>query len=70
MASESAPMARTHEGLPLQDEASARIASVTYRSRAVVPMSEMDLHRLAKSAQLRNAAEGVTGWSSGFSLRS
>lgn len=61
MASKPAPVARTDESLGEQDEVSALISSVTYRSRAVAPMSELDLHRLARAAQLRNGAEGVTG---------
>ena len=61
MASEPAPVAPTDDSLSRQDEPSALVSSVTYRSRAVAPMSELDLHRLARAAQLRNAAEGVTG---------
>ncbi|MBC8055059.1 MAG: BLUF domain-containing protein [Rhizobiales bacterium] len=61
MASETAPVARTDDSLAEQDEAPALISSLTYRSRAVAPMSELDLHRLARAAQLRNSAEGVTG---------
>jgi hypothetical protein len=61
MASEPAPVTRTDDSLAQQVEPSALISSVTYRSRAVAPMSELDLHRLAKAAQLRNGAEGVTG---------
>jgi hypothetical protein len=61
MASEPAPVARTDESLGQQDEQSTPLSSLTYRSRAVAPMSELDLHRLARAAQLRNGAEGVTG---------
>lgn len=61
MASEPAPAVPTDESLAQQDEPSALISSVTYRSRTVAPMSELDLHRLARAAQLRNGAEGVTG---------
>lgn len=61
MASESAPAARPDDRSAQQNESTAPISSVTYRSRAAAPMSELDLHRLARSAQLRNGAERVTG---------
>jgi len=61
MASKTAPATRTDECLAQQDKPFALISSVTYRSRAVAPMSELDLHRLARDAQLRNGSEGVTG---------
>ena len=61
MASEPAPVPPTDESLGEQNAVSAVISSVSYRSRAVAPMSELDLHRLARAAQLRNGAEGVTG---------
>jgi methanogenic corrinoid protein MtbC1 len=37
------------------------LQTLTYRSRSTAAMSELDLHRLAKAAQHRNRAEGVTG---------
>ena len=61
MVPESAPVAQTAELLAHRGGSPALISSVTYRSRAVAPMSELDLHRLARVAQLRNGAEGVTG---------
>lgn len=61
MASDTAPLARTDEDLARRHEPFALMSTVTYRSRAVAPMSELDLHRLARAAQLRNGAEGVTG---------
>lgn len=36
-------------------------STLTYRSRAVAPMSELELHRLLRAAQIRNRAEGITG---------
>lgn len=59
MASETGPLPRAG-GILFQPSASP-VATLTYRSRAVAPMSELDLHRLARAAQLRNRAEGVTG---------
>lgn len=61
MASSTATHARMDAVLPRQNEPLAAIAAVTYRSRAVDPMSELELHRLARDAQLRNGIEGVTG---------
>lgn len=61
MASEPAPVKRTDDSPARQDELSALVSSLIYRSRAVAPMSELELHRLARAAQLRNGAEGVTG---------
>lgn len=61
MASETATVPRTDEGIAQQAEPFAPVSSLTYQSRAVAPMSELDLHRLARAAQLRNGAEGVTG---------
>jgi methanogenic corrinoid protein MtbC1 len=40
---------------------SAWLSTLTYRSKAVAPMSELELYRLARAAQIRNRAEGVTG---------
>ena len=37
------------------------LSTLTYRSRAVAPMSELELHRLLRAAQIRNRAEGITG---------
>lgn len=39
----------------------AILATLTYRSRAVTPLSELELHRLGKAAQARNRSEAVTG---------
>ena len=61
MASQTAPLPRTDELFVQRDEPSARLSTLTYRSRTVAPMSELDLHRLAKVAQRRNRWEGVTG---------
>lgn len=61
VASDSAPLARTYKYHARRNESFALLSTVTYRSRAVAPMSELDLHRLARAAQLRNGAEGVTG---------
>ena len=61
MASETAPVPRANERTPQQDKPLALISSVIYQSRVVAPFSELDLHRLARAAQLRNGAEGVTG---------
>lgn len=61
MASDTGPLARTDGSLEHQHEPVALISTLTYRSRAVEPMSELDLHRLARAAQFRNGAEGVTG---------
>ncbi len=61
MASETAPVPRADVPFAQQDKLVDPISSVTYQSRVVAPMSELDLHRLAKAAQLRNGAEGVTG---------
>lgn len=61
MASDTAPLTRTDESLAQQGQQSAVISSMTHRSRAVAPMSELDLHRLARAAQRRNGSEGVTG---------
>lgn len=36
-------------------------STLTYRSRSVAPMSELELHRLLRAAQIRNRAEGITG---------
>lgn len=40
--------------------AAPHLSSLRYRSRSVTPMSELQLYRLMKSAQLRNQVEGVT----------
>lgn len=61
MASVNARLAHSGENLAHQETSPDAISVVTYRSRAVVPMSELDLHRLARAAQLRNLSEGVTG---------
>ena len=61
MPSDTAPLARADGRLERRNEPAAQISTLTYRSRAVAPMSELDLHRLARDAQLRNGAEGVTG---------
>jgi len=36
-------------------------STLTYRSRSIGPMSELDLQRLLRSAQTRNRSEGLTG---------
>lgn len=61
MASDSAPLARAGDDLSFQSAPEPLTSTLAYRSRAVAPMSELDLHRLARAAQLRNKAEGVTG---------
>lgn len=61
MGSETAPVTFTNENLTPPDMPGARVSTVTYRSRMVAPMSELELHRLARAAQLRNRAEAVTG---------
>lgn len=40
---------------------SAWLSTLTYRSKAVAPMTELELYRLARAAQIRNRTEGVTG---------
>ena len=40
--------------------AAPRLSTLRYRSRSVKPMSELELYRLMRSAQLRNEVEGVT----------
>ena len=62
MASDTARLAREDERPVRADELLALNSTVTYRSRAVAPLSELDLHRLARAAQIRNEAEGVTGF--------
>jgi hypothetical protein len=42
-------------------ELSPWLSTLTYRSRAVLPMRDFELHRLLRSAQARNHAEGITG---------
>jgi hypothetical protein len=42
-------------------ETATQLSTLTYRSRAVVPMSDLELHRLLRSAQARNHSEGLTG---------
>ena len=37
------------------------LSTLTYRSRAVAPMSELELQRLLRAAQARNRSEGITG---------
>ena len=37
------------------------LSTLTYRSKATGPMSELELYRLARAAQIRNRAEGITG---------
>ncbi len=61
MAADTASQAQTDEVRTPKVEPSAQISTVTYCSRAVLAMSELDLHRLARSAQRRNDMEGVTG---------
>lgn len=61
MASETAPHYGTREPATTTADAPDWLSTVTYRSRTVSPMSELDLYRLLKSAQQRNQAEGVTG---------
>lgn len=61
MGSETAPLLLTDEELTQPNKSAALVSTVTYRSRMVAPMSELELHRLAKAAQSRNHAEGVTG---------
>ena len=36
-------------------------STLTYRSRVALPMAELELHRLLRTAQARNRAEGITG---------
>lgn len=61
MASETAPLPNTTDPAARAADAPNWLSTLTYRSRSVSPMSELDLYRLLKSAQSRNHAEGVTG---------
>lgn len=61
MASDPASLPRNTDMHRPQNTPSALMSTVTYRSRTLAPMSELELHRLARAAQLRNHAEGVTG---------
>lgn len=61
MASETPGRARNDEDLERRADPFELLSTLAYRSRAVAPMSELDLHRLARTSQLRNIAEGVTG---------
>ncbi len=48
--------------LPTARSPSSKLLStLVYRSRAVVPLAQDDLHRLVQAAQQRNRAESVTG---------
>jgi len=46
---------------PSAVETTPWLSTLTYRSRAVVPMADLELHRLLRSAQARNRVEGITG---------
>jgi len=48
MGSETAPLLLTDEELTQPNKSAALVSTVTYRSRMVAPMSELELHRLAK----------------------
>lgn len=64
MAGESAPHAppvRQDQGPAVPDALQGPLQTLSYRSRSVGTMSELDLHRLARAAQARNLIEGVTG---------
>jgi hypothetical protein len=61
LAGEPAPHARRADISTAPEALAAPLRSLSYRSRSVGPMSELELHRLAKSAQARNQSEGVTG---------
>lgn len=37
------------------------LSTLTYRSKATAVMSELELYRLTRAAQIRNRAEGITG---------
>jgi hypothetical protein len=58
-------MAHTASGTALterpQSGASAALATVVYRSRAVAPLPDQDLQHLIRSAQSRNQREAITG---------
>ncbi|WP_428537609.1 BLUF domain-containing protein [Rhodopila sp.] len=64
-----AAMLDTHASTPNASTASAGVgstataalATMVYRSRAVRPLSGLDLHRLTQAAQARNRAECITG---------
>ncbi len=62
MGSDISPLARPGESFTGRSESLALVSTLKYRSRAVAPMSELDLHRLARAARLRNGREGVTGF--------
>jgi hypothetical protein len=53
--------ARLSAGNAAASAPSPWLSTLTYRSRAVAPMSESDLYTLAQTAQARNRAEGITG---------
>ena len=54
------PLPRQH-GHAVNAEPLAALSTLTYRSRAVTPLSELELYRLLRSAQARNHSEGITG---------
>lgn len=61
MSSTVSSIGRTQAGGRSTSSPSPWLATLTYRSRAVAPMSAMDLNALAQTAQTRNRAEGITG---------
>jgi len=61
MASETAPSADPVPTVTSLALSAGWLSTVTYRSRTVAPMSELELYRLLKAAQQRNHEEGVTG---------
>ncbi len=44
-----------------EPRSSTELSILAYRSRATVPLSELELYRLLRAAQARNRAEGLTG---------
>jgi hypothetical protein len=61
MASETAPFDTPDPAVKSLEPSAGWLSTVTYRSRTVAPMSELELYRLLRAAQQRNHEEGVTG---------
>jgi len=51
----------TVDRVAANSDGSAWLSTLTYRSKAVVPLTELELYRLARAAQIRNRSEGITG---------
>ncbi len=58
---EKSPSLHPHGRGHASADRSTWLSTLTYRSHAVGPMSELELQRLLRSAQTRNRQEGITG---------